>query len=81
MGILEAGGDLVNWCCPSCCRAADLGSHDYCLECDTNPCCTNSLAEDWVVIDGRDGNKEGGKHEKKAKKSKRGLKEKGGDSK
>ncbi|KJZ80245.1 hypothetical protein HIM_00095 [Hirsutella minnesotensis 3608] len=27
-------------CCPSCCRAADYGSHDFCLPCDTSPWCS-----------------------------------------
>ncbi|PNY26111.1 Uncharacterized protein TCAP_03944 [Tolypocladium capitatum] len=30
-------------CCPSCCRAPDLGVHDYCLPCATNPTCTRAF--------------------------------------
>ncbi|PHH83834.1 hypothetical protein CDD82_25 [Ophiocordyceps australis] len=29
-------------CCPSCCQAPDLGVHDYCLPCQSNPDCPNS---------------------------------------
>lgn len=29
-------------CCPSCCRSPDLGVHDYCVPCITNPCCPRS---------------------------------------
>ena len=36
-------------CCLNCCKAADLGTHDYCLECNSNPCCTSSFTEDWVA--------------------------------
>lgn len=36
-------------CCPGCCRAADLGTHDYCLDCDPNPCCATSYSQDWSV--------------------------------
>lgn len=30
-------------CCPSCCRASDFGTHDYCLPCETNPSCPNVM--------------------------------------
>ncbi|KAF4126349.1 hypothetical protein GMORB2_0085 [Geosmithia morbida] len=30
-------------CCPDCCRAADYGTHEFCLDCDVNPGCTKSL--------------------------------------
>ncbi|KFH43408.1 hypothetical protein ACRE_058530 [Hapsidospora chrysogenum ATCC 11550] len=36
-------------CCLGCCRAADLGTHDYCLDCDPNPCCTTGYSQDWPV--------------------------------
>ena len=29
-------------CCPGCCRAADLGVHDYCIPCDTSPTCARA---------------------------------------
>jgi len=41
-------------CCPGCCRAADLGTHDYCLDCDPNPCCTTSYSQDWLVASDRE---------------------------
>jgi hypothetical protein len=33
-------------CCPSCCNAADLGTHDYCLPCGTNPTCSSAVKAD-----------------------------------
>ncbi|KAH6891263.1 hypothetical protein B0T10DRAFT_560517 [Thelonectria olida] len=30
---------LVNWCCPSCCHAADFGVHDYCSPCSGGKTC------------------------------------------
>lgn len=26
-------------CCPGCCRSSDLGTHEWCLDCEDNPCC------------------------------------------
>lgn len=35
--VADSGG-----CCPSCCRAPDLGVHDYCIPCASNPSCPRS---------------------------------------
>lgn len=35
--------DYGGGCCPSCCHAPDLGVHDYCLPCETNPSCPRSV--------------------------------------
>lgn len=43
-------------CCLNCCKAADLGTHDYCLECNSNPGCTSSYTEDWVPISDQENN-------------------------
>ena len=32
--------EYAGGCCSGCCRAPDLGVHDYCLPCATNPTCT-----------------------------------------
>lgn len=26
-------------CCPGCCRSVDLGTHEWCVDCEDNPCC------------------------------------------
>lgn len=36
---------LVDTCCPACCRACDLNSHDYCLPCATSPYCSSTVEE------------------------------------
>lgn len=43
MAVLQSV-PLVDNCCWRCCRAADLGTHDYCLECEANPGCASILA-------------------------------------
>lgn len=37
-------------CCPSCCRAADLGTHDWCLSCRDNPSCPSRRHDEWEPI-------------------------------
>ncbi|KAJ6441842.1 hypothetical protein O9K51_05393 [Purpureocillium lavendulum] len=41
--IVGGGG---SGCCHSCCRSLDLGVHDYCVPCATNPCCPRSSLRD-----------------------------------
>ncbi|KAK1242144.1 hypothetical protein MKX07_000130 [Trichoderma sp. CBMAI-0711] len=42
MGQLLEPSTPVDYCCIGCCKAADFGTHDYCLPCETNPSCTSS---------------------------------------
>jgi hypothetical protein len=42
MAVFVDMSPLVDSCCTSCCRACDLGTHDYCLPCSTNPACPTS---------------------------------------
>lgn len=43
MARLVEASTPVDYCCSGCCKAADFGTHDYCLPCETNPSCTTSL--------------------------------------
>lgn len=36
----------VDYCCIRCCKAADFGTHDYCLPCETNPSCTSTIKDE-----------------------------------
>lgn len=55
---------LVDSCCSYCCQAADLGTHDYCVECDHSPYCPKPYEDDDK------------KDKKKKKKSTKGGKDK-----
>ncbi|GAO16650.1 hypothetical protein UVI_02012700 [Ustilaginoidea virens] len=51
-------------CCSSCCRAADHGNHDYCIQdCNQNPNCPTSLS----LCGGGDGEATGDKAKARVK--------------
>lgn len=43
--------NLTGGCCPSCCQARDLGGHDFCIPCETNPCCPRAHPRDESAYD------------------------------
>lgn len=36
-------------CCPTCCRAADLGTHDYCHDCNDSAGCASTFTDDHLL--------------------------------
>lgn len=46
MAMLVEPVTVVDECCTYCCNCADLGTHDYCLPCETNPDCPRFIREE-----------------------------------